>query len=250
MKKIFLFALMFFSLYFSFTQKTNAKTEPQNYISAETKTKIITQELASDSTADLNNVRLRFCNEMNKNIFTDDLWLKMRPWQKKEICIVLTSKAAMPINVLVGFSEATVDEKWRITCGNDISYTNRFSQNIINGPMTGIIVPASGSTIQRFRYYAPQTSTGDEYGCVVYKINQEEKIATGQMFLVLVRKIAPVYINITGDIYNFWRWDDIKYIYTDNQKIILKIILAILVIRLVITIVKTAKKKSKPTKKK
>jgi len=227
----------------SYAQQTENNIEPGM-------TKVVNQELGSDSTADLNNVKIRFCNEIKKNIYTDDLSLDIRPWQKKEICMVLSNKWNIALNVLVGFAEAKVDEKWRISCGNDISYDNPFSKYIMEGPTTWIVVPASGNVIQRVRYVAPKTASGDVFGCVVYKINQEERIATGQMFLVVVRKIAPIYINITWSVYTLWRRDDIKYIYTDNKQTILKILIAILAIRLFVTIMKTGNKKDKKHTKK
>jgi hypothetical protein len=65
------------------------------------------------------------------------------------------------------------------------------------------------------------------------------------MFLILSRKSSYIRILITWDVYNFWRWDDTKDIYTNNKNSIFKVISAIIAVRLILTILKTSKKSKK-----
>jgi hypothetical protein len=80
------------------------------------------------------------------------------------------------------------------------------------------------------------------------KVNKQEQIKPGAMFLIVPRKVGYIYINATWSVYNFGRLDDIKNVYISNRSIILKIIIGILAIWIVMSII-TIGKKGKKTKK-
>lgn len=221
---------------------------PENYLEP-WKTKIINQDISPGAANNIQDITLRFCNEMEEQKFTVDLSLNMRPWQRKEICIALSNDWDAPSNVMLGFADGKI-KNGNVTCENDITYENDFSKFILQGPTTWIIVPAHGNIIQRVKYRASNHASGDIVGCAVYKINQEEKVDPGKMFVVVVRKIAPIKISVAWPVYTLWRWDDIKDVYTINKQILLKIVIALLSIRILVTIFQSSKGKEKNHSKK
>lgn len=113
-------------------------------------------------------------------------------------------------------------------------------------------MPASGTVIQQVSYVAPKNTSGEVLGCVVYKTldTATNTDTSTSMFTVVVRKIAPIYINITGSVYQWGQWDAITDFSTHYQQILLKIMIALLSIRLMVTIIQTVKKPKnlQPTK--
>lgn len=245
MKKYFLMILVIGFLGISFAQETSDSwTTAENYVQPG-ETKIITQDFNSDSMDDIQNIQSRFCNNEE---MTKDLDLSMRPWQKKDICVAFANKSDQPINILLGFSEGILKD-WAPMCDADMTDKNEFSKYILWNPTTWIVIPASGYIIQRFTYMTPKTASGNMLGCIGYKINRQEQIEPGKMFLIIPRKVGYIYMNITWSVYQFWRRDEIKYAGITNKKPILIVIIAILAIRLGATIFKTTKKKKKQHKK-
>lgn len=130
---IFLLIGLFWSVLW---QENISWLESENYVEP-WKTKIINQDIAPAWEAgNLENIKLRFCNEMELNKFTIDLETKTRPWKSQEICMILSNVWEKETNVLVGFAEGITDEKWKMSCANDISNTNNFSKHIVNAPTT------------------------------------------------------------------------------------------------------------------
>lgn len=195
----------------------------------------ITQDLRSDSLVDLSNVHSMFCNNDN---LTKDLQLQIRPWETKEICVVLVNKSSTPIKLLFWFTEWIVNENWANICQADMGNKNAFSKFIINNHATWITIAASGNSIQYFKYKAPRNASWNMLGCFGYQIDKEEKIREGNMFLVVPRKAGNINIKVTWSVYKFWRRDNIK----ENKNNILKIIIMILILWLITTIVKKDKK--------
>ena len=246
MKKYFLIVLLIGFFGVSFAQKTgNSWTLAENYVQPG-EVKIITQDLKQDTVDDLQNIKLNFCNEFeDKNIVTRNLKLEMRPWQSKEICVVLSNEWDKTLNIFLWFSSGTVNDAWNMICDDDMTTKNIFSRYILQVPTTGIIVPNHGNVIRKVKYVAPKNSSGNIVWCAVYKLNQEEKIEPGKMFLIVVRKVGYIQINIVWSVYQFWRWDNFKDFYAINKAGILKVIIAILVFWIIVTILQTTKKKEK-----
>lgn len=233
-----LFCIVFFGMvYWENIQNTWINTE-NILVPGEVKT--FEQNLWINT--DIQNIKIRFCNEMEQDKFTTELSLKIQPWQSKEICMVFVNNSNTTWNIILGFSKWTKNNTWEISYENDMSDKNDFSKYIQNFPTTWILVPANGNVIKKVKYYASKNTSGQIIWCASFKMNQEEKIEEGKMFLIITRKIAPITITITWPIYKFqWR-DSID----DNQKsTILKVIIAILSILIIINIFKKDKKKNK-----
>lgn len=247
MKKYFWMFLIIAFFGFSFAQETTTSwVVPENVVTPG-ETKIITQDLNSDNMTELQSTQARFCND---NEVTKFVALDIRPWQRKEICVVLGNISDKPVNVLLWFSAGTLNKDKSPVCDGDESNKNSFAKQILPSITTGITIPASGSIIQKFWYVAPKTASGTVLGCFGFKINKQEQIQPGKMFLIVPRKVGYIYMNVTGSVYNFGRRDDIKNTYTTNKQGILKVIIGVLAIWLILTVVQTGKKKEKNNKKK
>ncbi len=225
------------------------KIEETNTKSVPTQTIIQNINPISDSTKDLNDIQLSFCNDTVSKVTTPALSLNMRPWQKKEICMVLSNNWDKTLNILLWFSYWTLNKDGTIMCDADMSNNNTFSKYITQNSTTWIIVAAHKNVIKKVNYVASKYKSGIMFWCAAYKINKKESIETGKMFLIIVRKSAPISINIRWPIYQFWRRDDLKNDTIKNPSI-LKIIISILGILLIINIFNTTKKCNVQNKKK
>ena len=223
-------------------EETHAKSVP-------TQTIIQNINPISDTTKDLNDIQLSFCNDNDAKVTTPALSLYMRPWQKKEICTVLSNNWDKTLNIFLWFSYWTLNKDGTIVCDSDMTNNNMFSKFITQSPTTWIIVAAHKNVIKRVNYIASKYKSGIIFWCAAYKINKKESIETGKMFLIIVRKSAPISINIRWPIYQFWRRDDLKNDTIKNPSI-LKIIISILGILLIINIFNTTKKCNVQNKKK
>ncbi len=225
MKKYFLFIACLSVLSFSYAQESILDWDiPENMITTPGETKTISPDLNSESITDIQNIKARFCNDDELTQFLD---LEMRPWERKEICVILGNDSDTPANVLLWFSEWVINEDNAPICDGDDSNKNNFAKQIVPRITTGVIVPAYGNIIQKFWYTAPKSASGNVFGCFGFKNNKEEKIESGKMFLIVPRKVGYIYINITWDVYNFGRRDNIKYTCTTNKQTILKKIIGI-----------------------
>lgn len=227
----------------SFAQ--NTWTKPDNFVQPGEK-KVVTQDLGSENMSDLQAIQSRFCND---DVVTKDLNVSLRPWQRKDICVVFSNQSSEPKDITFWFSEGVLKD-WAPICQSDMTTGNTFAKYIVNDTTTGITLPVSGSIVQKFTFVAPKNASWNVFWCFWYQMSQQEKIKEGNMFLIVPRKVGYMYVNITWDAYNFGRRDDMKYSYTTNKSMILKVIIAILAVWLVVTIVKTDKKpEGKHTKK-
>lgn len=231
----------------SFAQETNISWNVIENTVTPGETKIITQDLGSENMIYLEKIQSKFCNDEK---LTKDLKLSMRPGQRKEICVAFANTSDEPINIVFWFSEGTFTKEWGPVCQGDMSTSNSFSKYILHNETTWARIPATGTMMQKFTYMAPKNASWNLFGCFGYQIGKQEKIKEGNMFLIVPRKVGYISINITWSVYNFWRRDDIKDIYTLNSSSILKTIIAILGLWIIITIIQISTKKEKPHKKK
>ena len=230
----------------SFAQNTNISwTKTENFVQPG-QNKVVTQDLGSDNMTDLQSIQSRFCND---DVVTKDLNISLRPGQRKDVCIVFSNPSSEPKNITFWFSEGALKD-WAPICQADMTTGNKFAKYILNNTATGITLPVSGSVIQKFTFVAPKSASWTIFGCFGYQMGQQEKIKEGNMFLIVPRKVWYIYVNITGNVYNFGRRDGMKNSYSTNKSTILKVIIAILAIWLVVTIVKTDKKSERKQSKK
>ena len=201
---------------------------------------------------ELNSTSMRFCID---GFETDKLSrigkLTLQPGKSQDICMVFINNLPTDKEFTIGFSEWTINEWGNITCDQNMD-NNKMLNMILDMPeITRKIMVASWSnTITHFKMKIPTTATGNIYGCVAYSLPNSYSKNTGDVFWMFIRKVAPIEITITWDVYTLWRWDDLKDVYTTNKNSILQIIVGILAIWIIISIVQTVKKKDKHHKKK
>ena len=198
----------------------------------------VNQDLRSDNLADLESIQSMFCNGQK---LTKELQLQIRPWETKDICVILFNNSSSSIELLFWFTEWVINTDWAETCKADMSNKNEFSKFIINNPTTWITLHASGTSIQKFKYRAPMNASWNILWCFAYQVNKEETIKEGNMFLIVPRKAGNIKMRVVWPVYRLWRRDDIK----DNKDNILKVVIAISILWLIITIFQTDKKKEK-----
>lgn len=208
--------------------------------------KIVTQSIKGETVNDLNIIGAKFCNDgIEQNKLTNHLAMQLQPGQKKEICMLFFNISSdKAVDVKFWFSSTNINKDGWISCDDDMTTKNDFSKMIDQTNVTEFVIEPQTQVVKRVKMYVPKEYTGNNiYGCLGYKINKEETMDPGQVFLLVFRKTAPMQIIVTWGVYQFWWRDDIKDVYATNRNILLKIIIGILAIRLVLTIVKTGKKK-------
>jgi len=246
MKKFFLCMMGIFLVGIVFAEETGSLWDTaQNYLEPG-QTKTIVQDLHSDNMNDIQSVRSLFCND---NKTTRDVELTMRPWQRKEICMILLNSSNTPIPILFWFTEAILDKDWVPNCQGENTW-NMFDKSIKNNILSWITIPASWTIIQRFTYVADKLSSGDIYGCFWFSINKKETLKDGNMFLIIPRKVSYIKVKIRWDVYNFGWLDDMKDVYNINKNSIFTVIAIVLGILIIITIFQKDSKKDKHRKNK
>jgi len=211
----------------------------------------IQPSINKQSIDDINKTSIRFCNQwLDAEKLSPRLYVESRPGQVQEICTVFFNNLETGMNFYVWFTEATKNNHDEWLCDDD-THENEFAKFVRNDFASEIInIPSNKQKQKVFAIGIPKTATWDMIWCLSYAIDGSYTKNTWDVFGIVVRKTAPIWITVTWEVYNYWRRDDIKYTYTDNKQTILKILIAILAIRLVVTIMKTGNKKDKKHTKK
>ena len=89
----------------------------------------MSQNLNITAPEDLKNIKAQFCNQEMRS---KSLSLEMRPWQRKNICIVLFNTSDKPISLIFWFSSWKYNKDNVPICDGDIGMTNTFSKHILN----------------------------------------------------------------------------------------------------------------------
>lgn len=251
MKKYIWIVASILYVWVSFWQNMN--TGQDNLFQTWEQIKTVTQAIKWETINDLNFLWAKFCNDwLEPQKRTSQLQLQMQPGQKKEICMSFYNISPdKSLDIKFAFSATSTSKEWKIACDDDVTTKNEFSKLIDQTNNTGFIIPANSQVIKRVKIDIPSSYTGNTmYWCLSYKMNKEETMEPGQMFLFVYRKTAPIAITVTWEVYKLRRRDDINDIYTLNSSSILKTIIAILGLWIIITIIQISNKKEKPHKKK
>jgi hypothetical protein len=199
---------------------------------------------------ELNMTSLRFCNDwLNQTGLTSKLHLTGQAGQIKDICVVFFNFNTTWKNFHIAFSEAALTKNKTYVCQQD-GTKNKFADLVREDfSSMNILVKPNLQEMRHFHIGIPKSTTGDIVWCMAYRLDNSYSHKTGAVFGMLIRKGAPIFITITGDVYNFWRRDDIKLGVTANRNGVLKTIAGILIIWIIISIIQTTRKKEKKEKK-
>ena len=193
---------------------------------------------------ELNKTSMRYCIDW----FTPDKLSRMgsltlQPGKSKDICVVFINNIPKDKEFTIGFSEWTLDGAGLISCDQNMD-NNKFLNMMMMPEKTIKIMVASGSTtVTSFKIKIPTTATGNIYGCLAYSLPNSYSKGSGEIFWIFARKVAPIEIIVTWDVYTLGRRDDLKDAYTLNKNRILQSIIAILAIWIIVSIAKVTKKK-------
>lgn len=222
----------------------------QNNIPTTWDTLTITPNISEQSVNDINHVGMKFCNDgLESDKLTNQLHMQLQPGQRQEICAIFYSRFTdKTVKIAFWFTEWTKRSDGMITCKENTN-DNAFSHMIQTDPKNFSFDLSTGEqSLKTIKMAIPTTATGTIYGCLSYTLPAGYTKNTGDIFGVEIRKVGPIEINITWNVYKLWWRDDIKDVYTTNKSGILKIIIAILALWLIITIFKTAKTTKKEEK--
>ncbi|HMS91447.1 MAG TPA: hypothetical protein PKC87_04460 [Candidatus Absconditabacterales bacterium] len=196
-------------------------------------------------------VTLGFCNEQLTNVTRQNI-MNIRPGQTKEICMVLNNATGDSVDIALSFVDTELSNQGNMVCSlgihtGDDSLASRISFDATDYNIT--LAPQS-QLIKKAKVHIPKNMTGTLRGCVGYQLDIKKPDNYTGIFFVVRRSVGLMEVNITGDIYNYGRRDDIVYTYNDNQMTILKTIAGIILILLVYYIVIGMKSGKKPSEKK
>lgn len=201
-------------------------------------------ELNHEGINDMNKTMMAFCNDglTQKDLKVQSL-LIARPGEVKDFCVMFLNETDTGIIFYPQFSEGVKNEQGIIAC-RDNGKDNAFSKLVREdfASMKLWIEPHT-QLYRSFHLNVPIKATGDIYGCIAYYINGWYTQQGWSVFGMLVRRVAPITINIIGKPYHLWRRQDFKDIYKTNQSSILKVIAWIIVLRIIISIFNSGKKK-------
>lgn len=201
----------------------------------------------------IQNIGLMFCDEQIKNFSKKNI-ITIRPWETKEICAVFyNSSSGDVIDISSSFVDAETDADGKFICSLGSNTWKSLASHISFNPNDYIFsLKPQEKIVKKAKVTIPQNMTWTLRGCLWYQLNIKKPDNYTGLFFVVRRSVGVMEVNITWDIYDFGRWDDIKYTYKDHQMFILNSIARFLwVLLLYLIIISTkAKKKEKHSKKK
>ena len=222
-----------------------------------TGTTSLTNDLLSNITPwtldDVHKIAIRYCNKEIKWDMTNSyLTINMRPGETKDLCVTFINTSEQHQDLTIGFTESIINSVGKQLCNGDLNDKENAFYKMIYLPQTSIGLSGNNWTFtQTARIRLPKTATWwNMYGCIGFLLSWAYFKWPNDVLGIRVARNFPMKITVTWDVYNLWRRDDIKDVYTINKTGILKALMAILAIRLLVTIFKSTKKKETTHKKK
>lgn len=212
MNKIFFFLLTFFWCIFSafsFAEKITMQ--------------VPFSSLPLDS---LNDVWMRFCDDgMSEAMLTKKENLILRPGQSQEVCMLFfNSSAQKKVEIFVGLGSWVLTPSWQISCDTDISTGNSFSSLWNFEGSHSLSLPQHSQIIKKVRVSVPSSYSWNIYGCLWYQLDQKRPKDYTWMFLFVNRKVVPIHLTVTWDVYTLQRLDDAKFFVKDHQLLLLEVL--------------------------
>ncbi len=192
----------------------------------------------------IQNVIYSFCNSgLQDRLITD-----ARPWEIIQICTIFGNKNSDTVDIIFGFPDWSINQNWNIICEANLTGETQISQMLQKPQESDFffsLLPKQ-QTIKKFYIKIPTTQTWTILGCGSFKVDWNiQKAATWWMFNIEIVMKAPIQINITWDVYQYWRLDNIQYTISDHKDLIFKIFIAVIIVSLLQSLMQTLRKKSK-----
>jgi len=188
---------------------------------------------------DISHINTRFCNDwFQESKLTNELSLKIRPWEEKEICVIHFNTHDQDIYLRWAFADYTIEPNWNMVCGTDHTRNNTFSKFMKPFQENFIKVPAKWSVLRKTTIKFPIWINWLQKACFARWISPWE-LTEWEMILFVIRKINNIQILVEWKHYK--TTDKIKDFLLENIIYILLIIISILLILEIIKFKKSKK---------
>ena len=189
---------------------------------------IANAQLSDQTTSNLWDVVIRFCNENAQwePWEMKSLFLEAESWEENDICIYINNNWPTDVDVLLNFVDWTVtaDESQNKACQPEWTLSN-FGQ-FVEYKSDTITVPAWQTVETHWSVTFPDWYAGLSYGCVTMQFAPDEEESQNSMFNVLSRRGYFIDFLVEGD---FDLWLEIQSvdewftnIWTSNEFVIYK----------------------------
>lgn len=168
---------------------------------------------------------LRFCND--KSIIWWSKWLQMtaKPWEEKEVCILLNNNWPTPLKIWLNFVDgsSTSDIDAKKACQPEDTKTY-FGQYISAEDTWFLVKP--GQTIQTIvKAKFPEWYAGMAYGCTTFQVIDDNKVESTWMFQIVSRRanFVDIYVDWKIDVWIKLTWESNKSInnISNNDNIVI-----------------------------
>ncbi len=202
------FILIFLCFFLGFLNFVSAQDTISNSGSVTVEENLDLNSINNDN---INNVSFAFCNNWfnTKDLFST-LNLNMDLNQKKHICVIFINHNKEPISLSVGFLPGTINANGNVICQNSEKYN---SWIIVDSPLFSgeLILEPNKNFVEYFslRTDSSLLQSGTYYTCLVF--NNYKPGKKNWMFEIIVRKDAPITLNVSWRKYYFNWFDDIIF---------------------------------------
>jgi len=158
----------------------------------------------------INKVNLKFCNNgFDEKDLSPSLDIKIRPNQKKEICVVLLNETNEELIINSSVFQWTLNSLWNIICSDSDRLTWDFLLNNFDMFSWDISLLPNQKIVRYFTLYASDNASWQYYSCFSVNLKESERLSSNSPFWLLIRKAANIKITVSWKPYNFQWFDDI-----------------------------------------
>ncbi len=191
----------------------------ENNVSSWTTALIDQLDLSKVHNNEINNVVLRFCNDwLEANQLSTKLDLKMRPNQKKDICVALINESSSSVNIVASVVPATLNDNWNIVCSNTGDLEAWLLLNNFSDFTRSFDLSSKEQLIKSFTLGADKSLSGNYYICFAVNLTEAQKLSDNSPFNLVIRKAGNIKINVSWSPYRFQWFDDIVSWVNKNTK--------------------------------
>ncbi len=242
-----LLLMIFLSLCALVSAENIQETTTKNISEPTVVTQTISDEIADN---DLFQILMFSCDDwIDENKIKNKFMISVRPWQQKDMCLLVYNKLEKKVDINLSFYEWKKD-KDMVSCWDVSHEGDKFMPLIenISWWIFSLSLSSGQQIVTTFKMKLPKnSSTGVIYWCIWATIDWSISQKPWDMLGIIVRKYIPATITVTWPVYNLWWRDDIKD--TNNKALFLKIIIGILALLLILSVINPQNKKEKYHKK-
>lgn len=177
--------------------------------------------IISLANADVQNVRIGYCEDNGKNLQDDSKLIEIQPWEQKEICLNISNWEPNDVNVIYWFTKWFLNDAWAQLCNSNIEEENEFMKLFSNDNwnIRNINLKQWETKTIKEKITVPIWMSWMFYGCMLHKIATPD---TNKMFQIvaMVKRSLNLFIWWNGEIKNSIKliktdWD----VFSSNNKI-------------------------------